>query len=200
MKLLIASQNRDKIKEIKEIMSETKMKILSISDFPNLPEVIEDKDTIEGNAIKKAMEIAAFTGLHTIADDTGLFVEALGGKPGVYAARFAGENCSYKDNRKKLLREMKDKENRKAEFRTAVAFSSPKGLIKVVTGKVEGEITEEERGTNGFGYDAIFKSVETGKTFGEMSEVEKHKISHRARALKKMIPFLKEYAKQTSGL
>jgi len=193
MKLLIASRNKDKISEIKEILKNIDLEIVTAEDFPELPEVIEDKDTIEGNAIKKALECARFTGILTIADDTGLFVEALAGKPGVFAARFAGENCSYRDNREKLLREMKGQKNRKAEFRTAVAFASPKGLLEVVIGKVAGEITNEETGKNGFGYDPIFKSVETGKTFGEMSKREKHLISHRARALKKIIPILEEY-------
>ncbi|OQX71412.1 MAG: non-canonical purine NTP pyrophosphatase, RdgB/HAM1 family [Candidatus Cloacimonas sp. 4484_275] len=197
-KILVASRNEDKISEIKEILKDLSLEIVSAKEFPELPEVVEDKDTIEGNAIKKALECAKFTGLLAIADDTGLFVEALNGKPGVYAARFAGENCSYQDNREKLLAEMKDKENRKAEFRTAVAFASPKGLIKLVVGKVEGEIARKEMGENGFGYDPIFRALETGKTFGEMSEREKHQISHRARALRKLIPFLRDYLAQAS--
>jgi XTP/dITP diphosphohydrolase len=190
MKLLLATRNKDKIKEIKEILKDLDVKILSASDIPGMPDVIEDKDTIEGNAKKKAEECAAFSGMLTLADDTGLFVEALEGKPGVHAARFAGENCTYKDNRDKMLHEMIEKTDRKAQFRTVVAFTSPEGLIDTAQGKIDGTITEKEIGTGGFGYDAIFRADETGKTFGEMSENEKNKISHRGRAFRNMIPVI----------
>ncbi|MCF7794442.1 MAG: RdgB/HAM1 family non-canonical purine NTP pyrophosphatase [Candidatus Cloacimonetes bacterium] len=188
MKLLIATRNKDKIIEIKEILKDLDVAIISAFDIPGMPDVIEDRDTIEGNAIKKAEECAAFSGLNALADDTGLFVDALGGAPGVYAARYAGENCTYKDNRVKMLREMTGKTNRKAQFRTVVAFASPKGIIATAEGKVDGEITNEEIGTGGFGYDAIFRATETGKTFGEMSQQEKEKISHRGRAFRKILP------------
>jgi XTP/dITP diphosphohydrolase len=133
----------------------------------------------------------------TLADDTGLFVDALDGKPGVHAARFAGENCTYKDNRDKMLREMEGKTNRKAQFRTVVAFASLEELIETAQGKIDGTITESEIGTGGFGYDPIFRADETGKTFGEMSEKEKNKISHRGRAFRNMIPVIVTH---TSGL
>ena len=188
MKLLLATRNKDKIKEIKEILKNLDLEIVSAYDIPGMPDVIEDKDTIEENAAKKAIECAEFSRMLTLADDTGLFVETLDGKPGVYAARFAGANCTYKNNRDKMLREMTGKINRKAQFRTVVAFASPQGLIDTAQGKVEGTITENEIGTGGFGYDAIFLADETGKTFGEMSENEKNKISHRGRAFKKIIP------------
>ena len=197
MKLLIASRNKDKISEIKDILKDIDLEIITALDFPNLPEVIEDKDTIEENAIKKAAECADFTGLLTIADDTGLFVETLEGEPGVYAARYAGENCTYKDNRDKLLQNMKDKTNRKAEFRTVAALASPDGLIGIAFGKVDGKITDQEIGINGFGYDAIFRADETGKTFGEMTDKEKHRISHRGRAFRNIIPILKDYLTRT---
>ncbi|MBL7149828.1 MAG: RdgB/HAM1 family non-canonical purine NTP pyrophosphatase [Candidatus Cloacimonetes bacterium] len=193
MKLLLATRNKDKIVEIKEILEDLDVEIVSASDIPGMPDVIEDQDTIKENAIKKAKECAAFSGMLTLADDTGLFVDALGGKPGVYASRFAGENCSYKDNRNKMLKEMKGKTNRKAQFRTVVAFASPQELIETAQGEVDGTIIESEIGTGGFGYDAIFRAVETGKTFGEMSEKEKNKISHRGRAFRKMIPVIVEY-------
>ena len=193
MKLLLATRNKDKIKEIKEILKDLDVKILSASDIPGMPDVIEDKDTIEENAIKKAIECAVFSRMLTLADDTGLFVEALDGKPGVHAARFAGENCSYKDNRDKMLREMTGKTNHKAQFRTVVAFASPEGLIDTALGKIDGTITESEIGTGGFGYDAIFRADETGRTFGEMSEKEKNKISHRSRAFRNMIPVVVTY-------
>ena len=192
MKLLLATRNADKVIEIKEILKDLDVEIDSASQFPDMPDVIEDKDTIKGNSIKKATECAEYSGLLTIADDTGLFVDALEGKPGVYAARFAGENCSYKDNRVKMLEEMKGISNRNAQFRTVCALVSPDGLIATTEGIVEGKITEKEFGENGFGYDAIFKADETGKTFGEMTLIEKEKISHRSRAFNKMIPIIKD--------
>lgn len=196
MKLLIASRNKDKISEIKEILKDIDLEIVTALDFPNLPEVIEDKDTIEGNAIKKAEECAKFTGLLTIADDTGFFVDSLKGEPGVYAARYAGENCTYKDNRVKLLHKMKGISIRKAEFRTVVALFSQKELIGTAAGKVDGTITEKEIGNRGFGYDPIFRVDETGKTFGEMTDPEKHKISHRGRAFRNIIPMLEKFVVQ----
>lgn len=193
MKLLIATRNKDKIIEINEILKDLDLEIVSAFDIHGMPDVIEDRDTIEGNAIKKAEECAAFSGLLTLADDTGLFVDALDGKPGVFAARFAGEDCTYKDNREKMLQEMKDKTNRKAQFRTVVAFASPAGVITTAEGKVDGTITDKEIGNGGFGYDAIFRAVETGKTFGEMSQSEKEKISHRGRAFRNILPQVMEY-------
>ncbi len=190
MILLLATRNEDKVIEIKDILKDLDVEIISASQFPDMPDVIEDRDTIKENAIKKAIECAAFSGMLTLADDTGLFVEALNGKPGVHAARFAGENCSYKDNRDKMLNEMKGKTDRKAQFRTVVAFASPQELIDTTQGKVDGTITESEIGTGGFGYDPIFRANETGKTFGEMSEKDKNKISHRGKAFRNMIPVI----------
>ena len=192
MKLLLATRNEDKVIEIKEILKNLKVEIVSASQFPDMPDVIEDKDTIKGNSIKKATECAEYSKLLTIADDTGLFVDALDGKPGVFAARFAGEDCSYKNNRVKMLKKMKNISNRKAQFRTVCVLVSPDGLIATTEGIVEGKITEEEFGNNGFGYDAIFKADETGKTFGEMTLPDKEKISHRSRAFNKMIPIIKK--------
>lgn len=199
MKLLLATRNEDKVIEIKEILKDLEVEIVSASQIPNMPDVVEDKDTIMGNSIKKATECANFSKLLTIADDTGLFVDALDGKPGVYAARFAGENCSYKDNRVKMLKEMKNLLNRKAQFRTVCALVSPDRLLATTEGIVEGKITEEEFGNNGFGYDAIFRADETGRTFGEMTQADKETISHRSRAFNKMIPIIKKVT-QTSCL
>lgn len=190
--IVIASRNKDKIIEIKEILAGLDFEFVPALDFPNLPDVIENKDTIAGNAIKKAMETSQNTGMLALADDTGFFVDALGGKPGVYAARYAGEVCSYKDNREKMLREMKGQNNRKAQFRTVVALASPTGLIGTAEGKVEGTITLQDEGEGGFGYDPIFRADETGKTFGEMNNNDKNKISHRGRAFRNIIPILKE--------
>ena len=195
MKLLLATRNEDKVIEIKEILRNLGVEIVSASQFPDMPEVIEDKDTIMGNSIKKATECAEYANLLTIADDNGLFVDALNGEPGVYAARFAGEGCSYKDNRVKMLEEMKNVSNRNAQFRTVCALVSPNSLIATTQGIVEGKITDKEFGNNGFGYDAIFKATETGRTFGEMTQADKETISHRSRAFNKMIPILKKYIK-----
>ena len=192
MKLLLATRNEDKVIEIKEILKDLDVEIVSASKFPDMPDVIEDKDTIKGNSIKKATECAEYSNMLSIADDTGLFVDALDGKPGVFAARFAGENCTYKDNRVKMLKDMKGVSNRNAQFRTVCALVSPDGLIATTEGIVEGTITEEEIGDNGFGYDAIFRTDDTGKTFGDMTLEDKETISHRSRAFKKMIPIIKD--------
>ncbi len=192
MKLLIATRNKDKLKEIKDILQDTNYEIISALDFPDLADVVEDRDTIEGNAIKKAVETAKQTNCLTLSDDTGFFIEALNGEPGVLAARFAGEGCTYRDNRMKALQMLEGQVNRKAYFATVVALASPGKLIHITCGKVYGTITETEIGDNGFGYDAIFRADETGKTFGEMPDTEKNLISHRSRALKEMIDFLKK--------
>ncbi len=194
-KVLLATRNKDKVKEIRQLLKNLDLEIFTVADFPNMPEVIEDQDTISGNAIKKAQECAEFSRLASIADDTGLFVESLDGEPGVFSARFAGKNCSYKDNREKMLRLMKGKKERMAEFRTVVAFATPDGVVETLNGNVQGKITKREFGENGFGYDAIFRANKTGKTFGEMTRAEKEKISHRARALKKLFPILENYLK-----
>lgn len=193
MKLMIASKNKDKIAEIAELLSELEVELISAADFDEIPDVIEDKDTIEGNAIKKATEIAAHTGLLTMADDTGLFVKSLCGAPGVYSARYAGESASYKDNRDKMLVAMKSEEQREAYFQTVVALATPEKLVGICYGKVLGSITTKEIGAHGFGYDSIFLAEETGKTFAEMGSDEKHAISHRGRALEKFKPLLKTY-------
>jgi XTP/dITP diphosphohydrolase len=192
MKLLIATHNKDKLVEINGILKDLDVEIISALDFPEMPETIEDRNTIKGNAEKKAQECADFTGLLTIADDTGLFVDALDGNPGVYAARYAGEDVTYKDNRDKMLKEMKGKDNRTAYFRTVAALAVPGKIIGTANGEVKGSITSKDIGTDGFGYDPIFRAVETGRTFGEMTIAEKEKISHRARAFRNIIPILKE--------
>ena len=192
MKLLIGSKNRDKFTEISEIFTELEIELVSGADLRDLPDVLEDADTIEGNAIKKAREMAMESGMVTLADDTGLFVDTLSGNPGVYSARYAGERCSYRDNRLKLLKEMQNKQVRTARFVTVAALADAKGnLLATTTGKVEGEIILKERGNKGFGYDSIFLCHETGLTFAEMDSEQKHQVSHRGRAIRKMIDLLK---------
>jgi XTP/dITP diphosphohydrolase len=192
-KLVIATQNRDKLKEIRALLSGIGIAVVPVSDIMAGFDVIEDKDTILGNAAKKALETAKAVGLPALADDTGLFIEALGGDPGVFAARFAGEGCSYADNRHKAVSLMQGCENRKAEFRTVMVLAEPGGVIAYREGIVSGLITDEERGSNGFGYDAVFEVEGTGKTYAEMNDEEKNACSHRGKALRAIIPLIVNY-------
>lgn len=192
MKILIGSGNKDKIKEIRELLQDLDVELLTCEDFDNFPDVIEDRDSIIGNAEKKATELAEFSRMICLADDTGFFVETLGGEPGVYSSRYAGINSSYKDNRIKLLKNMQNKQNRNAYFKTVMVLASPDKILAETTGIVKGKVTKIEYGGQGFGYDSIFRVNATGKTFGEMKDSEKQKISHRARALTKMIQKIKD--------
>ena len=197
--LLLASHNQDKAKELKALLSGMNIQLLTLNDFPNIVPTIEDQDTICANAMKKAFEASLKTGLVSLADDTGLFIKALNDKPGVYSARFAGEHCSYKDNRMKVLKLMEGINNRYAEFRTCVALSAPDGIISFKIGILEGNITTEERGTNGFGYDSIFMPLPFNKTYAEMTDTEKNSISHRAKAIDGIIPIIKELIESSKG-
>jgi len=161
-----------------------------MDDFPKFPPTVEDRDTIEGNAMKKALEMAKLSGMLCLADDTGLFIDALDGAPGVYAARFAGEGCSYHDNRVKALQLLEGITQRKAEFRTAMALAAPDGIISFQIGKVTGSIAYEEKGEAGFGYDSIFIVDSLQRSFGELSDSEKHSVSHRGRVLRAMLPVI----------
>jgi len=179
-RLVCASANPDKVAEIQRLLR-------GIVDMaprpPEIPEVVEDADTLLGNARLKAAAIVAATGEAAVADDTGLEVDALGGAPGVYTARYAGEGCSYADNRAKMLRELDGVEQRAAAFKTVALVLWPDGTELAVEGVCPGVITTEERGTAGFGYDAIFAPDEgDGATFSEMDADSKNAISHRGRA------------------
>ncbi|MDA7857969.1 XTP/dITP diphosphatase [bacterium] len=187
VEIVLATRNKDKVKEIKEILNLKGIKFLSLDDFPDAPEVIEDGETLEENAIKKAETASGFTGKISLADDSGLEVEALNGAPGVRSSRFAGENCTYNDNNQKLLKFMKETpdDKRKAEFRCVAAISKPGMETKTVEGKLKGIIAKELRGNTGFGYDPVFIIPEYGKTIAELGLEIKNKISHRARALSK---------------
>ena len=192
--ILLATRNKDKIREIQELLSDLNIEILSALDFSDIPDVIEDQKTLEGNAIKKAKALFSATGIPSVADDTGLGVDYLNGAPGVYSSRFAGENVTYDDIVTKLLSELKDvpKGKRKATFRTVLAFCI-KENITTVEGSCQGEILTERRGKLGFGYDPIFYVPSIKKTFAEMEIEEKNKISHRGIALLKFKDFLKTY-------
>ena len=185
--IVIATHNSDKIKEIVFALKNLDIKILSLDNFPKIGEIEETGSTLLENSFIKARTVSAITGKAAIADDTGLEVDALNGAPGIYSARYAGINVSYEDNVRKLLSEMSlvDDENRTARFRTVMSFhSSNKEFWTEAV--AEGSITREEIGKGGFGYDPVFRSKQTGKTFAEMTTEEKNKISHRGLAIEKM--------------
>jgi len=167
------------------LLKDLGVRVRSLGEFDGAPEVLEDGSTYEENALKKARSAAAFTGKPSLADDTGLEVEALDGRPGIHAARFAGEHCSFHDNITKLLTLLKGvpKERRAARFVCVLAFVGPDGREELVRGELEGRITEEPAGIEGFGYDPVFFSPEAGKTLAELSPEEKNRISHRRRAV-----------------
>jgi XTP/dITP diphosphohydrolase len=196
-KLVVATHNRDKFVELKRELESLPLELLAAFEFAGIPEVIEDGKSLEENSLKKAMEISAFTGLPTLADDTGLFVESLNGQPGIYAARFAGENCTYQDNVRKLLEVMKSvtAPKRQAAFRTIITLYFPQQPTQVFEGRVEGFITHEARGKRPFGYDPVFQPEDSEKVFAEMTLEEKNAVSHRGRAVQKAKVFLSQWAK-----
>ncbi len=182
--LVLATRNRHKGEELGALLGDLGIRIHTMDQFPDLPDVIEDGETCAANAIKKARSISKATGLLAVADDTGLEVDALDGRPGVYAARYAGEHASYEDNWRKLLRELTGVPGprRTARFVTAAAIVSPGETVQVATGHLDGLIAEAPAGSHGFGYDPVFFVPELGKTLAEMSSEEKNRISHRAKA------------------
>ena len=196
-KLVLATNNPDKMKEMKAAFGSQGLIILSLDNFPEVGEINETGATLLENSFLKARTVHRITGLPAIADDTGLEVDALNGAPGIFSARFAGEKATYADNVNKLLLDMISfSENvRMARFRTVASFTN--GDKELWTeGVIEGEITREVRGTGGFGFDPIFKVIQTGKTFAEMKAKEKNEISHRGLALRKMQELLKNTFKE----
>jgi XTP/dITP diphosphohydrolase len=187
-KLIFATNNKHKVSEASNILGE-KFKILSLSDMNFSEEISEDAETLEGNALLKARFIYDRFRIDCFADDTGLEVDALKGAPGVYSARYAGEDCDAGKNMQKLLTEMQNQNNRKASFRTVIALIK-NGETCYFEGKIDGEISKAPSGSQGFGYDPIFIPNGFNKSFAELSQDEKNKISHRAIALKKMAGFL----------
>ena len=185
MKLILATRNRHKLEEIRTLFNLPGLELSSALDHPDIPEVEEDGETFEANAIKKAAIPARATGCWALADDSGLEVDALGGAPGVYSARYAGEPVSYPANNAKLLKALEGVADRRARFRCVVALSSPSGNARTVDGRCEGRIIHETRGARGFGYDPLFVPDGFEKTFAEMEAGAKHAISHRGRALQK---------------
>jgi XTP/dITP diphosphohydrolase len=188
MRLVCASANPDKVAEIAAILGPTVELVPRPAD---VPEVVEDADTLEGNARLKARAVAVATGQPALADDTGLEVAALGGAPGVYAARYSGAGATYADNRAKLLTELAGGPDRRASFRTVVMVAWPDGSELAAEGVCDGTIAEQERGERGFGYDPVFVPDDgDGRTFAEMSDGEKNALSHRARALRNLLSTL----------
>lgn len=184
---MLATGNRHKVEEISGMLADSRLKLRSLAEFPGAPEVVEDGTTYRENALKKARSAAAFTGIAALADDTGLEVEALDGQPGLYAARFAGEGCTFQDNIRKLLHLLKGvpPDRRGARFVSVLALVEPGGRERVVEGELQGQITEAQTGIGGFGYDPVFFVPEAGKTLAELTAEEKNRISHRRRALDK---------------
>lgn len=187
MELVIASNNRHKVKEITDILADKFDRIYSLSELGIKVDPEETAPDFLGNALIKANAVAAFTDKAVVADDSGLMVDALGGKPGVFSARYAGEPCSDDRNNAKLLAEMADEKDRRAKFVTTMVLRFPDGKTVVGTGEVMGEILLEKKGQNGFGYDPLFYSYELKKTFAEATEEEKNSVSHRSRALEEIV-------------
>ncbi|MCL2390093.1 MAG: XTP/dITP diphosphatase [Endomicrobia bacterium] len=185
--IIVATGNKHKVEEISAILKDLNIKVIPMTSFPSYPKTVEDGKTLAENASKKAKEAAEFFKKWVIADDTGLEVDFLNGEPGVYSARYAGENCSYEDNNTKLLGKLKDvpDEKRTAKFRCVIAVSSPEGAVSLADGQIFGIISKIAAGVNGFGYDPVFFVPEYNKTFAELSSEVKNKVSHRANALQK---------------
>ena len=194
--LVLASNNPHKTDELRALLDGLPVTLKDLSDYPGMQPVDEDGDTLEDNAVKKALAAHVYTGLPAVADDTGLEVYYLLGAPGVYSARYAGEGATYADNVRKLLRTMTQVPARKrqARFRTVIAAAGF-GRMQTFEGRVEGAITLAPAGTNGFGYDPIFRVEGMTRTYAELSADEKNSISHRARAMMQFRTWLAEYLK-----
>jgi XTP/dITP diphosphohydrolase len=193
--LLIATKNKGKVREIVDLLKDYDIKVLSLADFPQAPEVVEDGLTFRANALKKAVEMALFTGKLAMGEDSGLEVDALGGRPGVFSARYSGEGATDERNNAKLLLELTGvpMEKRSARYRSAIALADKSGVLEIVEASCEGLIATEPRGTNGFGYDPLFYIPQQQKTFGELPLSVKQTMSHRAKALREMFRVLPKH-------
>ncbi|BCA79889.1 XTP/dITP diphosphatase [Desulfuromonas sp. AOP6] len=194
MDLVIATRNQGKLKEIRRLLLDTGVVVRGLDEFPEAPEVEEDGDSFEANARKKAETVAAAIGLWTLADDSGLTVEALGGKPGVHSARYAGPAASDADNNAKLIQELTEVPlpQRKGAFNCCMALSRPGEPTRVFHGRIEGLLLNEPRGEGGFGYDPLFLVREYGKTMAELAIEVKNRISHRGQALRQALGWIKD--------
>ena len=197
--IVIATRNSGKLREIREILAPLGLRILSLRDFPEIPETLEDGQTFAENAVKKATAAARRTGRVAIGDDSGLAVDALNGRPGVFSSRYAGENATDADRYQKLLEEMAriPKGRRGAAFICAMAVASPEGRVEIVEGGCRGEIASSPRGCQGFGYDPVFLIPGLEKTMAEVQPEVKNRISHRARALQELKRVLPKFLQET---
>ena len=188
LEVIVATRNRGKLREFRDALKGMNLRIYGLSDLPDAPEVEEDGDSFAENALKKARFYATYFGKLTLADDSGLEVDSLGGQPGVYSARYAGEGASSQENNLKLLRELEGIpiSKRRARFRCVVAVKSPTGKEAIVEGSCRGRIGFKEKGRRGFGYDPLFVLPEEGRTMAQLSLEEKNRISHRGKALRKI--------------
>ncbi|MEK6726074.1 MAG: XTP/dITP diphosphatase [Deltaproteobacteria bacterium] len=195
MELVVATKNEGKVREFRKIMRDLPVEIVSLKDFPDLPDIIEDGRTFEENALKKARALAIFTKDVAIADDSGLVVDALSGSPGVLSARYSGEGATDLKNNLKLLTDLKEipAKDRGAAFRCAIALVAPNDFEEVVIGECRGSIGFEIRGNEGFGYDPLFIPDGFDKTFAELGMEIKNRISHRFRAIKAIRPVLEKF-------
>ncbi|MFA5276728.1 MAG: RdgB/HAM1 family non-canonical purine NTP pyrophosphatase [Candidatus Omnitrophota bacterium] len=196
--LVVATKNKKKLKEIKELLRSFNLKITSLADYSNTPRIIENGKTFKENATKKAIKIAHFTGKLTLGEDSGLCVDALKGGPGIYSARFAGKQKSDLANNLKILKLLEGKplSKRKAHYVSAAAIADKSGLVALVEGKCNGIIGFEQKGSHGFGYDPLFIIPKYKKTFSQLGERIKHKMSHRYIALKKIKKVIQKYIEQ----
>ncbi|NIQ95548.1 MAG: XTP/dITP diphosphatase [Desulfuromonadales bacterium] len=193
MKLLIATGNKGKLREIRQLLDDSDVEVLGLENFPDLPEVVEDGETFSANARKKAATVARLTGCLTLADDSGLVVEALGGAPGVRSARYAGEDATDADNNRKLLEALAEvpPERRQGAFCCVMALCMPDGGCQLFSGRLEGIIAATPRGTGGFGYDPLFLIPDYDRSLAELPLETKNRISHRGQALKGVVDYLK---------
>ncbi len=191
MKIVFASNNPNKVKEIQMVLPDT-IQLVSLADIGCTDDIPETADALEGNAILKANYVTEKYGLNCFADDTGLEIDALQGEPGVYSARYAGEQKNAEDNMEKVLQNLAEVTDRSAQFKTVIALNLD-GQQLLFTGLVNGQITTEKKGTNGFGYDPIFQAEGHDKTFAELTPLEKASCSHRARAVAQLVKFLTTY-------
>ncbi len=198
MELIVATKNKKKLEEIKEILKSLNLKLFSLADYPKAPRIIENGKTFRENSIKKAIKIAKFTGKLTFGEDSGLCVDALGGKPGVYSSRFGGKDKSDRKNNLKLLKLLMGLpvNKRKAHYCCAVALADKNGLVGVAEGECSGFIGFTEKGNFGFGYDPLFVIPKYKKTFAQLGARIKHKMSHRFRAIQKAKAILSTYLKR----
>lgn len=184
--LVIATRNQGKTAEFRDLLKDAPVAVKDLNDFGPIPEAVEDGETFDDNAYKKSSLTARVLGLPALADDSGLCVAALGGAPGIYSARYAGENATDADNIARLLEAMKDKENRTAAFECVLSLAVPTGAALTYEARCEGLITREPAGNNGFGYDPVFYYPPLDKTFAQLTREEKSRVSHRGKALREL--------------